>query len=673
MADKRISELTALTGANVADTDLLPIVDTSATETKKITFGEFKTALDTATGFVRITGDTMTGDLIVNANVGIGTSSPDRVLHLNNSGTEQNVRAKFTNGTTGEGASDGFEIGINASNPAEVVLVNYEASPMAFFTSGSERMRVTSGGTLQIAGGGNDNVGEINMGNTAQNASRFQVRHQSSAWYLKTVDSEPLILGTANTERMRIDTSGNVGIGTTSPILGKLHVLASGTSDASMENVAHFGKNSTSRAGLQIYANATRVDLGIQAQAGAGNIDLTLSSLANGNNLERIRIDSSGNVGIGTALPNGKLDITGSGNTDIYLNTGNNSGDNNRIFFGDTADIDTGYLSYDHGTNSMTFGVNGTVERMRIDASGRVAIGDTPIASFTGHSILQVGGQAILGANDALSTTGQTYLTHNIYYDISGTPQVFNTSTSNEGTVYAQVDGTHRWSNSAQTTGTPSVQERVRIDSSGNLLVGATTFANAANVVNIGSDGVISIGCSTTAQTVRISLGNANGQVGRIMTSGSSAIYATTSDYRLKEDLQPMTGASERVQALKPVNFAWVVDGTRVDGFLAHEAQAVVPEAVTGTKDAMRDEEYEVTAAVYEDIIIAAVLDEDGNELEAERTEQRLVTEAVMGTRSVPDYQGIDQSKLVPLLTAALQEALTEISALKARVTALEG
>jgi hypothetical protein len=67
----------------------------------------------------------------------------------------------------------------------------------------------------------------------------------------------------------------------------------------------------------------------------------------------------------------------------------------------------------------------------------------------------------------------------------------------------------------------------------------------------------------------------------------------------------------------------------------------------------MRDEEYEVTPAV---------LDDDGN----------VVTEAVMGTRSVPDYQGIDQSKLVPLLTAALQEALTEISDLKARVTALE-
>ena len=115
-----------------------------------------------------------------------------------------------------------------------------------------------------------------------------------------------------------------------------------------------------------------------------------------------------------------------------------------------------------------------------------------------------------------------------------------------------------------------------------------------------------------------------------------------------------MTGASARVQALNPVNFEWIADGTRVDGFLAHEAQEVVPEAVSGTKDAMRDEEYEVTPAV---------LDDDGN----------VVTEAVMGTRSVPDYQGIDQSKLVPLLTAALQEALTKIDALETRITALEG
>jgi hypothetical protein len=107
-----------------------------------------------------------------------------------------------------------------------------------------------------------------------------------------------------------------------------------------------------------------------------------------------------------------------------------------------------------------------------------------------------------------------------------------------------------------------------------------------------------------------------------------------------------MTGATERVKALRPINFAWKVDGSRVDGFLAHEVQEIVPEAITGTKDAMRDEEYEVTPAV---------LDDDGN----------VVTEAVMGTRSVPDYQGIDQSKLVPLLVKTIQE-------LEARITTLE-
>ena len=122
--------------------------------------------------------------------------------------------------------------------------------------------------------------------------------------------------------------------------------------------------------------------------------------------------------------------------------------------------------------------------------------------------------------------------------------------------------------------------------------------------------------------------------------------YNTSSDYRLKTDAQPMTGATDRLKQLNPVNFEWIADGTRVDGFLAHEAQAVVPEAVTGTKDAMRDEEYEVTPEVTDD---------DGN----------VVTKAVMGTRSVPDYQGIDQSKLVPLLVATIKE-------LEARITALE-
>ena len=117
---------------------------------------------------------------------------------------------------------------------------------------------------------------------------------------------------------------------------------------------------------------------------------------------------------------------------------------------------------------------------------------------------------------------------------------------------------------------------------------------------------------------------------------------------------------------MRPATYTFKSDGSWADGFIAHELQELHPVAVTGSKDAMKDEEYEVTPAVYEDVIIPAV------DAEPERTEQRLVSDAVMGTRSVPDWQGVDYSKLTPILTAALQEALAKIEALTARIETLE-
>jgi hypothetical protein len=123
---------------------------------------------------------------------------------------------------------------------------------------------------------------------------------------------------------------------------------------------------------------------------------------------------------------------------------------------------------------------------------------------------------------------------------------------------------------------------------------------------------------------------NPNGVVGGVTTDGSATAFNTSSDYRLKENVTAVTDGITRLQQLKPSRFNFIADPTKtVDGFLAHEVQTIVPEAITGEKDAVDDE---------------------GN----------------------PQYQGIDQSKLVPLLTAALQEALAEIESLKARVTALE-
>lgn len=171
--------------------------------------------------------------------------------------------------------------------------------------------------------------------------------------------------------------------------------------------------------------------------------------------------------------------------------------------------------------------------------------------------------------------------------------------------------------------------ERARIDASGNLLVGKTSASTTGAGIYMNPIGYMPITRAGTSGATYIQIVNDNGTIGSITGSGTTTSYNTSSDYRLKKDVQPMVGASDRVLSLNPVNFAWKADGTRVDGFIAHEAQAVVPEAVYGDKDAV---------------------DADGK----------------------PVYQGIDQSKLVPLLTAALQEALKRIEALEACITALE-
>jgi len=207
-------------------------------------------------------------------------------------------------------------------------------------------------------------------------------------------------------------------------------------------------------------------------------------------------------------------------------------------------------------------------------------------------------------------------------------------------------------------TGTQSstITERMRIDSNGRIQVSGTAIVDVARVtVSFDSANSTGIGIKHTSGggTLMVYANSAGTVVGSITSNGTNVAYNTSSDYRLKENVAPMSGSIDRLKQLKPSTWSWKIDGSHGEGFLAHEAQAVVPEAVHGAKDAMRTEGYEVTSAV---------LDDDGN----------VVTEAVMGTREVPDYQGIDQSKLVPLLTAALQEAIQRIETLTTRIEALE-
>jgi hypothetical protein len=193
-------------------------------------------------------------------------------------------------------------------------------------------------------------------------------------------------------------------------------------------------------------------------------------------------------------------------------------------------------------------------------------------------------------------------------------------------------------------TGTVSNSERMRIDSSGNLLLGKTVTGNLSVAgwemkPNYNSSYAFDMGGTTNecfnynntgTGTYDIAFRYQGVTKGYIRTNSTSVAFTNLSDYRLKEDVQPMTGALAKVALLKPCTYKWKYDGSLAQGFIAHELQEVCPDAVTGEKDAV---------------------DADGN----------------------PVHQGIDTSFLVATLTAAIQELKAELDAAKADIATLKG
>ncbi len=224
------------------------------------------------------------------------------------------------------------------------------------------------------------------------------------------------------------------------------------------------------------------------------------------------------------------------------------------------------------------------------------------------------------------------------------------------------------------------------LDTSGRLLINRSSVpsVNPHSKLHVLADSAVSAVTIQIASNgyAGISFLNAAGSdVGSIVINASSTAYNTSSDYRLKQGVQDMTGAIDRVKALAPKRFQFTAEpDTTVDGFLAHEAQAVVPEAVTGTHNGTRT-------------ITNAILSSDGKLITEDVTEEdwtagKKATEDANGNtvdalypsdstwsakHTEPVMQGIDQSKLIPLLTAALKESIAKIETLETKVAALEG
>jgi hypothetical protein len=365
--------------------------------------------------------------------------------------------------------------------------------------------------------------------------------------------------------------------------------------------------------------------LGTITNIASGNSPLTLQTGTSPTTA--VTIDTSQNVGIGTSSPSQKLSVNGNA---IILG-------GNTLYFTGTANTNAMYIKAPDNTGALTFSPNGT-EAMRIDSSGILGVGVTPSAWGANYSkAIQVSTQGAYVAGNTSSYSGGTYawFGNNGYLDSSG---VFRYTISSSACQYTQVANQHIWSYAASGTAgnTISFSEAMRIDSSGNLLVGTTSQYGTGKVC-IGAAGGATADLVVYRPTVNqyynaaIFNSYAGGTAGyiQINAGGTTTTYSTSSDYRLKEDIAPMTGALNTVSKLKPVTYTWKADGSNGQGFIAHELQEIVPDCVTGEKDAV---------------------DAEGK----------------------PVYQGIDTSFLVATLTAAIQEQQTLITDLTTRLAALE-
>ena len=453
--------------------------------------------------------------------------------------------------------------------------------------------------------------------------------------------------GSADTERLRITSAGLVGIGTSSP--SKRFTILQDGADSALR-IEQSGE------GYNFYRNQANGFLYLEgSQQTFSGFGFRVTPTG-GSTTNAVWIDNSGRVGIGTTSPGGTLDvgavsgavtagdlIVSTGSTTAAVTVGrlsSTSGDNTRFRVRNRVDatlfdVTQGTLALGPVDTAITFATN-TLERGRWDSSGRLLVGT---ASSTSNTRLVVQGNSASPAGTAVAHLQYGSSTTNILNNYTIADLNFGDSAGNVGVlIKAAADANwgassfgSRLTFSTTADGAASPTERMRIQSDGDVLIGRTSELGSVHRLVIERENLaVGINTFNGGNNEAVRFYNAGTAVGTISTTGSATAYNTSSDYRLKENVVAVTDGITRLQQLKPSRFNFIADPDKtVDGFIAHEVQTIVPEAITGEKDAVDDE---------------------GN----------------------PVYQGIDQSKLVPLLTAALQEALAEIESLKARVAALE-
>jgi hypothetical protein len=634
----------------------------------------------------KISPDFGSQNIVTTGSVGIGDATP---LFPSGSGIEifnsSNPRLKLSNTNTGTTATDGTQFYLAADGTT--IIDNKDSQAITFHCNAAEKVRIDSAGKVGIGTTAPEEIlhikgpsetvdqrdGVFLQHSTASNAadnglplvwSGF-ISSSNQNYGLASIcgrkenstdnnASSYLQFATCNAagslgEKARIASDGNVGIGTASPSVESgwsraLHLNAS--SDGAHLRLTDSTSGSGTGDGSLIGHFQTNTFL-INKES-SGNI------IFNTNSSERLRVDASGRVLIGatSSTSTSKLAVNGStSGTEAFfeLNRTDDPSDGQNIGIiefsqGDAASRLAARLitRRDGGVwgaaslptrfefHTCANGSNSAAERMRITSDGKIGIGTTDP---------QVTGIHINGTNSRLQLTDSTTGTASgdgVIFGLNGDQNFFINNRESSKHLLFFTENT----------------ERMRLLNGGNLVINSTGIP-VVGTEKLGVDGGssntsvgIAAACSnhdgipffasnssntTDNRLMRFAAGAGGDTRGTIIYNGSAMVYGGTSDYRLKENITAISNGITKLKNLNPVNFNWIkdTDDKNVMGFLAHEVQEVMPEVVTGTKDAV---------------------DSEGK----------------------PDYQEMDYGRMSPLIVAALKEAVSKIETLETKVAALE-
>jgi hypothetical protein len=519
-----------------------------------------------------------------------------------------------------------------------------------------------TGAGISIVSNATNGYSSIHFGDTDDaDIGRIQYNNATNVMTFRTNTSDAIT----------IDSNQNVGIGTDNPA-NNLQITTSGAGSP------YIGFNQVSDnpyMEMQRWSGVASTYYGTRLKNLEGHFVFETTDLANVGSqtfTEKMRIDSSGNVLVGTTSAYGTTGTTINAAGLVY-----SSADGDRAGQFDRTTSDGELVRFSKaGTTVGSIGANGghifiagqggmglrflSTNVVPADSSGNSSDGTKDLGgALAKFKDLHLSGQAYASTyrKDGDSDTYLNFPAANQLSLVGGGSTLFKAYqiAGAYGVLEAYGSGSSTYPNYTfngdSNTGmyrattdtlafTTGGSEKMRIDASGNVTVSAgnsytdngTGGGSGVRIKDVGGTrGEIGIEKTGTGAAGMVYFYNGNGEVGKIITDGSATSYNTSSDYRLKENVDYDFTALDRVAQLKPARFNFIADAdTTVDGFLAHEVQDIVPEAISGEKDAVDDE---------------------GN----------------------PEYQGIDQSKLVPLLTKAIQEQQEQIESLKSEIANLKG